>query len=335
MPGKYVVVSMSPLPEQVLEAFFAPFLAGSGLEVEFITVYGRPLEEVLEALRRADVVIGDYTFHMKIDEKLCSAMEKVKLIQQPSTGFDHIDVEACRRRGIPVANAGGANSASVAEYTIMAALALLKRLLYAHEKTRGGEWPQWQLMDMGTYDLLGRTWGIIGLGRIGREVAKRLRGWDVKLVYYDKVRRRDLEEELGVEYRRLPRLLREADVVSIHVPLTPETRGMIGERELRMMKPTAILVNPSRGELVDEEALARALLEGWIGGAAVDVYSREPPGPDHPLVRLARERPEVNLIVTPHVAGANSDARQRIVRFSVENVLRVLRGEEPLAVVNM
>ncbi len=334
MARKFVIVSMSPLPEAVIQAFFMPFLEGKDIELEVVGVYGKPREEVIEALRRADIVLGDYTFHMKIDEELCNAMDKVRLIQQPSTGYDHIDVEACARRGIPVANAGGANAASVAEYTIMAALALLKRLVYAHSRTREGGWPQWDLMEMGTYDLLGKTWGIIGLGRIGREVARRLQGWGVDIVYYDKVRNREAEESLGVKYRTMRRLLREADIVSIHVPLTPETRGMIGERELRGMKPNAILINPSRGELVDEEALARALRERWIAGAAVDVYSREPPGPDHPLIRLAREDPGVNLIVTPHIAGANSDARQRIVRFSVENVLRVLMGGKPEAVVN-
>ena len=118
------------------------------------------------------------------------------------------------------------------------------------------------------------------------------------------------------------------------MPLTPETRHMIGERELRMMKPSAILINPSRGEIVDEEALAKALKERWIAGAAVDVYSVEPPPPDHPLLRLAREG-NVNLILTPHVAGANTDARARIIEFSVRNVLRVLKGEKPEAVVNM
>ena len=333
---RFVVVSMSPLPEALVRSFFAPFLEGTDIELEVVGVYGKSREEVKEALRRADVVIGDYTFHMKIDRELCEAMEKVRLIQQPSTGYDHIDIEACREKGIPVANAGGANAASVAEYTIMVALALLKRLVMAHERTRRGEWPQWELMDLGTYDLLGKTWGIIGLGRIGREVARRLSGWGVRILYYDKRRLPgEEEEELGVEYRSLRRLLRESDIVSIHVPLTPETRGMIGERELRTMKPTAVLINPSRGEIVDEEALARALREKWIAGAAIDVYSREPPGPDHPLIRLAREDPNVNIIVTPHIAGANTDARRRIIAFSVENILRVLRGEKPLAVVNM
>ena len=332
---RFLVASMSPLPAELVKALMAPYLAEAGLDVEVVSVHGKPRDEVKRILAEADVVLGDHTFSMPIDRDLCMSMKRVRLIQQPSTGYDHIDVEACREAGIPVANAGGANAVSVAEYTIMVALALLKRLLEAHEATARGGWPQWELMDKGTFDLYGKTWGIIGLGRIGREVARRLKGWGVKVVYYDKVRAPgEVERELGVEYRTLRRLLRESDVVSVHVPLTPETRGLIGEAELRTMKPTAILINPSRGEVIDEEALARALRERWIAGAAVDVYSREPPGPDHPLIRLAREG-GVNLIVTPHIAGANTDARQRIIRFSVENVIRVLKGGKPEAVVNM
>ncbi|WP_207387666.1 2-hydroxyacid dehydrogenase [Aeropyrum pernix] len=329
----FKIVSMSPLPPQFVEALFDPYKKEVG-DLKVVSVAGLPRERVLEELRNADVVIGDYTFQMRIDAEMCAAMESVRLVQQPSTGYDHIDVEACARHGVPVANAGGANAVSVAEYTIMAALALLKRLLYAHRETVAGGWPQWRLMEMGTFDLQGKTWGIIGLGRIGREVAKRLRPFGVRIVYFDKVRMEDAERELGVEYRSLSRLLRESDVVSIHVPLTSETRGMIGEGELRMMKPTAVLINPSRGEIVDEEALARAVRERWIAGAAVDVYSREPPPPDHPLIRAAGEA-DVNLILTPHIAGANTDARSRIIQFSIENVVRVLKGGKPEAVVNM
>ncbi len=332
---RFLIASFSPLPESFIRALFAPYAGEVEGELDVVVLYGKPLEEKLRWVREADVVIGDYTFRERIDDELCKAMAgKVKLIQQPSTGYDNIDVEACRRYGIPVANAGGVNASSVAEYTIMAALILLKRILEAHQGTVEGKWPQWELMEKGTFDLAGKVWGIVGLGRIGSEVAKRLQGWDVRLLYHDKVRRRELEKELNIEYRSLARILRESDVVSIHVPLTPETRHMIGERELRMMKPTAIIVNPSRGEIVDEKALARALREGWIAGAAVDVYSVEPPPKDHPLLRLAREG-NVNLLLTPHIAGANTDARARIIEFSVRNVVRVLRGERPEAVVNM
>ena len=332
---EYKIVSMSPLPESFVLGLFSPYTGEIGGRIKVVAVHGMPRERVLRELEDADVVIGDYTFSMRIDSEMCSRMKKARLVQQPSTGYDHIDVEACAKAGIPVANAGGANAVSVAEYTIAVGLALLKRLFYAHEETRSGGWPQWRLMELGTFDLQGKTWGIVGLGRIGRQVAKRLRPFEVEILYYDKVRLEpQKEEELGVRYRPLARLLRESDVVSIHVPLTPETKGLIGERELRMMKPTSILINPSRGEIVDEEALARAIEERWIAGAAVDVYSEEPPSSDHPLIKLAKSG-EHNLIVTPHIAGANTDARSRIIRFSIENVIRALKGEKPEAVVNM
>jgi len=329
------IVSMSPLPESFMEGLFAPVKDKLPGDMKIIVVFGKPKDEIKAILKDADIVIGDYSFQMKIDAELCEAMENVKLIQQPSTGFDHIDIDACRKKGIPVANAGGSNSVSVAEYTIMAALALLKRLVYAHEYTKSGEWPQWKLMDMGTFDLYGKTWGVIGIGRIGREVAKRVRAFDAEVIYYD-IRKLPPEEEekLGVKYSRLSKLLRNSDIVSIHIPLTPETEKFLGEQELRSMKPGAILINPSRGKLIDEEALAKAIREGWIGGAAVDVYSKEPPSPDHPLLRLAREG-DYNIILTPHIAGANSDARSRIIMHSIENIVRVLAGGKPIAVVNM
>lgn len=335
MSGKdsYIVVSMSPLPESFLKALFSPYASQLDKPLEIITVTSKDsVDRIKEALKNADVVIGDYSFALHITSDLCEAMENVKLIAQPSTGFDHIDVEACARKGIPVSNIGGANSVSVAEYTIMTALALLRRLIKAHIDVSDGRWSQWELMELGTYDLYGKTWGIIGMGRIGREVAKRLRGFEVKILYYDKYKLpEDRERDMGVEYAPLPKLLKISDIVSIHVPLTSETEKMISERELRLMKPTAILINPSRGEIVDEEALAKALREGWIMGAAVDVYSVEPPPIDHPLIRAKN----VNIIRTPHIAGATTDARTRIIMTTVENVVRVLRGEKPLNVVNM
>ncbi len=328
---KFLIASFSPLPEAFIESLFAPYSSEVNAEIKVVSLYDASMEKILSVLEEADIVIGDHTFKMKITREMCEVMKKVKLIQQPSTGYDHIDVEACARKRIPVANAGAANASSVAEYTIMVALALLKRLLEAHERTQREEWPQWELMDKGTFDLLEKTWGILGLGRIGKELAKRLKGFGVKIIYYDKIRQEKFEQELGIEYRSFPRLLRESDILSIHLPLTQETRKMIGEAELRMMKPSAILINPSRGEIVDEEALAKALSERWIWGAAVDVYSEEPPSKEHPLLKLKN----VNLITTPHIAGANTDSRLRIIEFSIKNVLRVMKGEEPESVVNL
>jgi glyoxylate reductase len=333
MESSYLVLSFSPLPAELIKTLLSPYRGMLDRDIEVIVF--RNLGDrasLFSLLEKADVIIGDYTMTIPITRDMCHAMKKTRLIAQPSTGYDHIDIQACAEKGIPVANIGGANAVSVAEYTIMTALALMRRLIEAHSRTSRGEWPQWELMDRGAFELHGKIWGIIGFGRIGREVARRARAFDMRILYYDKVRASpDIEENYGAEFAPLPRLLKTSDVVSIHVPLTPETRGMIGEKELRLMKPSAILINPARGEVVDEEALARALREGWIFGAAVDVYSREPPTQDHPLLKLR----DVNLILTPHIAGATTDARARIIQVTIDNVIRVLRGEKPVNVVNM
>jgi phosphoglycerate dehydrogenase-like enzyme len=260
-------------------------------------------------------------------------MTRVKLIQQPSTGYDHIDIKACAKKGIPVANIGGANAISVAEHTVALALILLKRIGYAHQKLLEGIWTQEELLSLAT-ELSGKTWGLIGLGRIGREVANRGKALGAQIVYYDVKRLpEDEESKLGYSFRQLHRLLSESDMVSIHVPLTQQTRAMIGEKEVRMMRPSSVFINPSRGELTDEAALGKALREGWIGGVGVDVFSKEPPDITHPLISAAKEG--LNIVLTPHIAGATSDARMRIIQVTVENVLRVMLGQKPQNVVNL
>ena len=332
---RFKIVSFTPYPAEILRALFMPLAEEMGFqgELEFKVIRDLSDRERLQReLEDADVVIGDFTFEIPIDRDMIMHMKRVRLIQQPSTGYDHIDIEAAREAGIPVANVGGANSISVAEHTIAMALALLKRMFQSHVRTQGGEWTQQEFFNLGIYELHGKRWGIIGMGRIGREVAKRVKAFGAEVIYYD-VRRlpEGVEKELGVEYRPFNRLISEADVISIHVPLTPETRHMIGERELRRMKGSAILINPSRGEIVDEEALARAIKNRWIFGAGVDVYSQEPPPKDHPLLGLEG----FNVITTPHLAGATNEARQRIIETSVRNVIRVLMGGEPENVVNL
>lgn len=331
----FKVVSFTPYPAEILRALFMPIAEEMGFEGELIFKVIRDLsdrETLYRELGDADIVIGDFTFEIPIDRDMIMHMKRVRLIQQPSTGFDHIDIDAAREAGIPVANIGGANSISVAEHTIAMALALLKRVVQSHVRTQSGEWVQQEFFNLGLFELYGKKWGIIGMGRIGSEVAKRVRAFGVSVIYYD-VRRlpEDVERELGVEYRPFNRLITEADVISVHVPLTPETRHMIGEKELRRMKGSAVIINPSRGEVIDEEALAKAIRSRWIFGAGVDVYSREPPPPDHPLLKLEG----YNVITTPHLAGATNEARQRIIETSVRNVIRVLMGEPPENVVNM
>jgi phosphoglycerate dehydrogenase-like enzyme len=328
----FKVVSLSPLPEGVVQGFLGSYIEQHHLEAKVVGVQGLDSEQIKKELRDADFVIGDYSFSIPITADVVEVMTKVRLIQQPSTGYEHIDVEACAKKGIPVANIGGANSISVAEHTITLALMLTKRAVYGHEKLLADVWTQDELMNQAG-ELYEKTWGVIGLGRIGRMVASRAAAFGMKVVYFD-ARPLSPEEEMkwGVSFRPLPRLLSEADVVSIHVPLTEQTKRMIGERELRLMRPSAVFVNPSRGELVDEEALARAVSEGWIAGAGVDVFSKEPPGQDHPLLVAAKEG--ANLVLTPHIAGATNEARLRIIQVTIENVVRVMLGQSPENVVN-
>jgi glyoxylate reductase len=257
-------------------------------------------------------------------------MPKLHFVQQPSVGYQHIDLAACRRRGVLVANTPGVNSAAVAEHTIMVALAMLRRLVLANELTHAGRWSQHELMwEHGVFELAGKTFGIVGLGSVGREVARRLSPFGVQALYFDPVRAAaEVERELGVTYKLLDHLLRLSDVVSLHVPLTDETRNLIGERQLGLMKFNAVLINVARGECVDELALAERLRAKKLGGAAVDVFSQEPISPQHPLLGLP------NALLTPHLAGATNEVRERVVHMAVGNLVRVLKGEAPQFVLN-
>ncbi len=320
------IVSFSPLPEGVVRALVASVYSGK-LEVTVINDFDE--EAIVKAVEDADIVIGDYTFRIPITERIMKSMRKVRLIQQPSTGYNNIDVEAAKRLGIPVANVGGVNALSVAEHTVMFALALLRRLIYAHNSVLGGKWEQDEMANLGVYELYDKTWGIIGMGAQGRELVKRLQGWGLRLIYYDIRRAEDVEEQYGVEFKDFDSLLKEADIVSLHVPLTEKTRGMIGERELKMMKNSAILINVARGEVVDEKALVKAIREKWIAGAALDVFAKEPPEGSELL-----ELKSYNVLFTPHIAGATNEARLRIIKEAMENIGRALRGEEVKYVVS-
>jgi phosphoglycerate dehydrogenase-like enzyme len=320
------------MPEGLIRMLFAEQLEKLKMGVNFVTVNEPDMVRLKKELEDTDIVIGDFTFKVPITAEMCESMKRVKLIAQPSTGYDHIDIQACRAKGIPVSNVGGANAVSAAEHTLALVLMLLKRLDYAHQKILSGVWAQDELMNVAS-EVNGKTWGIIGLGRIGREVAKRARALGAKVVYTDVVRLPpDEEERIGVSFLPLQKLLAEGEIVSIHVPLNERTRKMLGEKEFRLMKSYAVFVNVSRGELVDEAALAKAVGDGWIGGAGVDVFSTEPVAADNPLLLAAKEGG--NLVLTPHMAGVTNDARMRIIQATAENVAQVLLGEPPVNVVN-
>lgn len=329
MPKKILV--LSPLPQALIEALFNAKMAEREAppEIEIEAYAGTSRQDLLDAVAGADVIIGDYTFTIEMDAEVMKAAAPCLLIQQPSVGYQHMDVDAAAAAGIPVANVAGANAIGVAEHTIMAALALLKKLMLQQEKTRAAEWAQDEMATYGVFELYGKALGIIGMGRIGREVALRARAFGCTMVYYDvKPLSAEEEAELGVSSRPLAALLAESDVVSLHAPLTPETENMLNAERLAMMKPAAVLVNVARGGLVDEKALAAALTEGRIAGAAADVFSEEPVSPDNPLLKTP------NTILTPHTAGATNESRFRIIGVAMDNVAGVLEGKVPQFIVN-
>ncbi len=324
---KPVVLSLAPLPAELVSALI---MQTSGLpDFDVVSGGGMSREDLLDAFSRADVVMGDYTFQRPISSDLIEKAFSLRLIQQPSVGYQHIDVDACTERRIPVANTPGANTASVAEHTMACGLSLLRKLSAANQGMREGRWDQ---LSLNPAELAGKTWGLIGFGRIGRAVSLRLKPFaPARVLYYDVVRLSAQEEdEFGVDYTPFSDLLGLSDIVSLHAPLTEASLHMIGDEELGRMKPSAYLINVARGELVDEEALARALKEGRIAGAAVDVFSREPVAGDNPLLGAAGN----NLLLSPHVAGVSTEAAGRIITMAAGNIARVLKGLEPLHVVN-
>ncbi|MBC7231114.1 MAG: hydroxyacid dehydrogenase [Actinobacteria bacterium] len=321
------IVVLAPIPEEMVKAMVSQ--NATGVEVEVAVYDGEPGEGLEEAVRGADIIIGDFTFRLPVDARTAEAARGCRLIQQPSIGYQHIDLEATRQAGIPVANVGAANAVGVAEQAMMFMLCLLKRALYFHAKTARGEWGQPDIFTLGMYELHGKTLGIVGMGHIGREVAARARAFGCRIVYHDLVPLSPEEErELGVEGMELEELLRVSDIVSLHVPLTPQTRHMIDAERLSLMKPEAHLLNLARGEVVDEEALAAALAEGRLAGAGIDVFAREPVDPANPLLSSDR------VILSPHIAGGTNESRVRMLQVTMENIARVLSGEKPLYVVN-
>ena len=297
--------------------------APRGFEVSIHTS-DLPDEEKISLVQDADFLI---LFPGQISEQVLRSAPHLKLIQLVAAGYDSMDVNLCQELGIPVANNGGANSIDVAEHTIGLILGFYRRLIELDHNVRTDRWRD---IDTGssTYTINGKIIGIVGLGNVGRRVAYLLRAFGARLLYYDQYpSAQNIESELGVTRMVLDDLLQESDIVTVHLPLTPETRGIIGKHELSLLKPTAVLINTCRGPVVDEVALTEVLSEGRILGAALDVLEQEPPSPDNPLLKLD------NVLLTPHVAGVTYDTWTRRGEFAFQNLQRVWEGEPPLAVV--
>jgi len=289
---------------------------------ELLTLETNNRKELLTKLKDADFVFGLLT-----DSEMVTAARKLKLVQLQGVGYDKLDLVSLKKAGIPVAQTPEGTIVGVAEHTILMILALFKKLIPIHQSLREGKWLNWELRP-DCFFLHGKTLGIVGLGRIGREVVKRARAFEAHIVYYDTFRPdREVEEKLGVEYLLFDELLSTSDIVTLHTPLTPETRKLIGRRELGLMKPWSILINTSRGEVVDENALYEFLKERKIAAAGLDVFDPEPPKADNPILQLE------NVILSPHVATGTRDAFIQKSKAAFANMQRVLRGEEPKNVI--
>jgi phosphoglycerate dehydrogenase-like enzyme len=320
-PARWKIVSTATFPEDNVRRFVP-----AGTEADIVIVDPRTEDAAVEAVADADIVLGDYTFEIPLNRRVIAAMERCRLIQQPSVGYQQIDVDAATELGVTVANVAGANDTAVAEHTVMAALALMRELPLTHDETRAGNWPQ---MTRPHYELAGKTWGIIGFGRIGRQVAQRLQNWDLTLRYYDPFPAdSETEQRLNIQSVELEQLLAESDVISLHLPLSSATRGLLGADLLKLVKPSAYLINVARGEIIDEPALVEALREQRLRGAALDVYDSEPLLPGHPLTELS------NTILTPHIAGTTLEARIRVMKQIAANVGRIVNGQAPVNVLN-
>ncbi|MFZ4408552.1 MAG: 2-hydroxyacid dehydrogenase [Paracraurococcus sp.] len=298
-------------------------LAPAGMEL-VVAPLGSPAFEA--ALPGADFLVG--FGNRTVNADFYKRAPKLKLMQLLSAGYDTVDIEAARGAGIPVCNNGGANSTAVSEHAILLMMAVARRLVWQHESVAAGRWRGNDLAGTKLYELRDKTLGIIGLGAIGKKVARLANAFGMKVHYYDIRRVSEAEEDaLSVRFKLMGEILRNADIVSLHVPLTPASKHMIGAAEIAQMKPTAYLINTCRGPVIDETALIAALTEGSIAGAGLDVFDQEPPPADNPLFRLK------NVVLTPHFAGPTWDNQQARFRNAFDNCQRVARGEKPLWVI--
>lgn len=264
----------------------------------------------------------------EIDAPLMDRAPRLKVISNCAVGYDNIDVQAATKRGIIVGNTPGVLTETTADLTFALLMATARRIPEATRFVRAGKWKTWGLTLLLGRDIYGATLGIVGMGRIGSVVAKRATGFGMKILYYDVARREDLEERLGVTFTDLETLLRESDFVTLHVPLTEETHHLIGRKELEMMKPTAILINTSRGPIVDQGVLYDALKSGQIAAVGLDVTDPEPISPDDPLLSLD------NCVVLPHIGSASIATRTKMATMAAENLIAGLKGEMPPNAVN-
>lgn len=310
------------VPQEIIDLAHNKLLSGFSLQ---LLEHAAAEAQKLKVFAGADFILG---YPGDMTEPEIRVATKCKLLQLMSAGYDRILLPVWRELKVPVASNGGANSIPVAEHAVLLMLAVSKWLPHHHMALREGQWlGHTNVLQM--FELRGKTVGVVGFGHIGREVARCLLGFQMTTLYFDVVRApQRVEQELKARQVPLEELLQRADIVTLHAPLLPQTRGFIGAQQLALMKPTAILINTSRGPVVDEEALYEALKARRILGAGLDVFVKEPIDPKNPLLQLA------NVVITPHMAGATFDTWFRRLDFAYSNIARVVRGEAPTSVIS-
>lgn len=263
----------------------------------------------------------------EVTRRAIESSDRLKVIAKHGAGLDNIDLEAATEKRVVVTYVPAVNAESVADFTFCLMLALARNLIAAHNSTKAGKWESKEFIGSELYE---KTLGIIGMGAVGSRVAKRAKGFDMKLLCLTEhaVKHRKEAEMYDIEFVDLPTLMKESDFITIHCALTPKTEGMIGEKEFALMKRSAFLINTARGPIVDEKALYKTLKEKRIAGAALDVYSREPPGATFPLFELD------NVIVAPHIASYTTEALSRVDLVQARDIVKVLSGERPEFVAN-
>lgn len=316
--------SKNPVPTEYIKRTYGNWIDFE--EVELSVIHAGVNEDKLPIEARDATIIVSYgTPRIPVTREILENASNLKLIQQLGVGYDDIDIMAAEELGIPVCNTHGSNSSTVAEHTIMMILMLLRKALYADRSTRNGEWLQIALGTSGTLrELRDKKLGLIGVGSIGYEVARLAKAFNAEILYY-KRRRLSEEDEQAIEatYVDLDTIIRESDIISLHVPLTPDTENIIGEAELAAMKESTILINTSRGGLIDEKALKKAMESGRLGGVALDVFDPEPP---KELDLMSMDK----LVVSPHISGISHEWLLRAFKLSGENMTRVINGETPV-----
>ncbi len=308
------IAMLQPVAGEMMEIITS--LLPEGFAISAVT--GRSPADLMAEMADADYGVW---WDVPVTAEIIAASPKVKLFHKWGVGVDNIDIAACRARGIQVARTTGSNAAPVAEFAVGLMIALARRIVPAHISTAAGGWEKNEIWKRSIM-VSGKTVGIIGLGAIGKAVAKRLAGFDCRILYHNRSRIPEAEAAaLGVEYATLDDLLAQSDIISLNCPLSPETKGMIDARAFGLMKRGALLINVARGGVVVEPDLVKALEDGTLAGAAVDVFDSEPPPSDHPLLRMP------NVIVTPHCASTAFENSRKGVAHWLGNILRVSKGE--------